>query len=391
MKSLINTLLLTLCAAFACPAAAADTLPPIRVGLTAALSGEYEAIGTEYLRGVKFWVEDVNERGALLGRRVELVHYDDESNAQRAAALYEKLITEDRVDLLIGPYSSTLTLTVSDVTERHGFPMPVEATAPIVFERGHRTLFGIYPTADNYMRDVLDIAAEKGLVRLALAHEQEAFPAAVAAGVRRMAADRGLRLVADESYPPNAGNLEPTIRRIVAAEPEVIVVGGYVDDAIQFVRALRATGYAPKLIAFSGGPAVPEFGEALGDDSHGVLVTTQWMRDGHIPGAFDFGFRYRQRYGHYPSYNAAGGYAAGQIIEAAVRLAGSTEQGAVREQLAAMKFQSVLGPYRVDERGRQTGKPFYTIQWQGPHRSLVYPPDIARWPMVYPFPDWHSR
>ncbi len=115
------------------------------------------------------------------------------------------------------------------------------------------------------------------------------------------------------------------------------------------------------------------------------------MRSERIPGAFDFGFRYRARHGLYPSYHAAGGYACGQILEAAVRLAGTTDPAAVREQLQSMVFRSILGDYRVNEAGMQIGKPKYLIQWQDMHRSLVYPPEISRWKVRYPFPAWSDR
>jgi ABC-type branched-subunit amino acid transport system substrate-binding protein len=115
------------------------------------------------------------------------------------------------------------------------------------------------------------------------------------------------------------------------------------------------------------------------------------MRDARIPGSFDFGYRFREHYGVYPSFNSAGGYAAGQILEAAVRLTGTTDHAAVREQLRNLKFRSILGHYRVDESGQQVGKPIYVIQWQDGHRSLVLPEELARWEARYPYPSWDSR
>jgi branched-chain amino acid transport system substrate-binding protein len=110
-----------------------------------------------------------------------------------------------------------------------------------------------------------------------------------------------------------------------------------------------------------------------------------------MPGSSDFSFRYRLKYGVNADYNAAGGYAAGQIIEAAVRLAGSIDKDKVREQLATMKFRSLIGHFRVDENRRQVGKPNYVIQWQEGRRRLIYPENLARFEMDYPFPPWKDR
>ena len=115
---------------------------PVKVGLATSLSGKYETFGTEQSRGVKMWVEDMNERGALLGRPVELIIYDNESDRETCARLYEKLITEDKVDLLIGPYSSGMTLAARPVVEKHNFPLMVEGTAPSIWERGVKNMFG---------------------------------------------------------------------------------------------------------------------------------------------------------------------------------------------------------------------------------------------------------
>ena len=367
----------------------------IRLGLTESQSGEFKNLSGAFVEGVKFWASDLVDRG---GNPIDLVIYDDESNPQLAAELYERLITEDQVDILIGPFSSTLAAAVAPVAEKHNFPMVVEATAPVVFSKGYKNIFGIYTPAEHNMASVLNMAAEKGLKTLAIAYQQSDFPEAVAAGTRRAAPDKGLSVVFDDSYPVIAPDLDGLAAAMAKSRPDIIVLGAYLADSIAFVQALKATGYAPKMLAISGAPAVDEFGVQLGPDADGVIATTQWMRDGRIPGSFDFGYRYKQFYGHYPSYNAAGGYAAGQIMEAAARLAQLRNvtdpmevRNRMREQLSTMKFQSLLGNYRVDASGQQSGEEIYVIQWQWPHRSLIAPTDIARWQLKYPFPAWDAR
>ena len=147
-------------------AAHAQQMPasePIWVGTTQSLSGRFAAEGKLQLEGLLMWVGDINARGALLGRRVELVHYDDQSDPDRVAMLYEKLIAEHQVDLLIGPYSSELTLRASDVAERHNFPMvTAAASADRIWDRGYRNVFGIDVLSSNYMDIAVTEAAKRG-------------------------------------------------------------------------------------------------------------------------------------------------------------------------------------------------------------------------------------
>ena len=377
-------------------AASAQEMRTVRLGMTVSETGEFKEQSAAFVSGVKFWARDLLDRGA---NPIELITYDDESKPAKAAELYERLITQDNVDLLIGPFSSSQVMAVAPVVERHNFPMIVEASAPVVFQQGFRNVFGIYTPADVNMDGVMDMARENGLSSVAIAYQNSEFPAAVAQGARATAPGKGLSVVFDGSYPVGAESLEDLAGSLASARPDLIILGAYLEDSIRFVKALKATGYAPKMLAVSGAPSLRQFGEALGADADGVIATTQWMRSGRIPGSFDFAFRYRERYDVYPGYNAAGGYAAGQIIEAAARLSRLREvsndpqaiRSRVREQLATMNFQSLLGNYRVDETGRQRGKALYIIQWQGPHRSLIAPKDIARWQLKFPFPGWSAR
>ena len=156
------------------------------------------------------------------------------------------------------------------------------------------------------------------------------------------------------------------------------------EDSIALVQHLKQAGVTPNMMAFTIGPALFEFGNQLGADAEGIIGIVQWLRSVPLPGSEDFAYRYRQRYGHNPGVYAAIGYSAGQVIEAAVRLADSTAHDAVREQLRSMQFRSLLGEYQVDETGRQIGKRNYLLQWQDGHRRLVAPDNVAERALVYP-------
>ena len=359
---------------------------PLRIGATISDTGTLAEFGEQVRRGLTMWQAEVNERGGLLGRAVELVLLDDQSMPEAAVAHYQGMLRSG-IKLFISPYSSTQTLAVRDALGTSDYAMVSIASAPAIWDRSDPRVFGAYTPANHNMDPVLELATRRSLTRIALAWQRSEFPSAVADGVRTAAAARNLQIVADESYAEGTQDFTQLTRKIAAQNPELVVVGSYLQDAIDFTRAARQTGLKPRLLAFSGGPALREYGDSVGwETAQGVISTVQWLRSVRLPGAFDFGFRYRQEFAVYPSYDAAGGYAAGQILEAAMRLATSAEPRAVRKQLGTMKFRSILGHYRVDEYGMQTAKANYLVQWQDNHISLVYPAHLARWQVIYPLP-----
>jgi len=359
---------------------------PLRIGATISETGSLADLGIQVRRGLVMWQAGVNERGGLLGRAVELVLHDDGSDATRATQHYQQM-REAGINLFISPYSSEMTLAVRDLVGRDNIAMVAIASAPQIWQTNDSRIFGAYTPANQNMDPFLHMVAKRGLSTVALTYQDSEFPNAVAAGVRAKAAELQLSIVLDRSYAEDTPNWEPLTRAIREAQPDAIIVGSYLQDAIEFTKSAKANNVTAKLIAFSGGPALRQYGDAVGSDvAEGVISTVQWLRSVRMPGSFDFGFRYRSQFGVYPSYDAAGGYAAGQILEAALRLAKTAEPSDVRKQLSSMKFRSILGHYRVDEKGMQNAKPTYLVQWQDNHISLVYPPQLARWQVVYPLP-----
>lgn len=394
MNSLLRNpaAILLACLLFCGVAQAADKRGVIRIGATASMSGDYQVPGTSQAQGLRMWADDVNKRGALLGKRVELVTYDDTSDAATSAALYEKLITEDRVDLLIGPYGSDITLAAAEVADRHGIPMVAAgAAARGIWMRGLENVFQIDTPAGQYMDLPLALANKEGLTRVALVYADSEFPREVADGVRESVSAYGMELVFDEAYPADQTGLADLAVRAAASQPEVLLGGTYLEDSIALVRAAKAAGLSPKIFAMTVGPAFREFREALGDDTDGIMGTVAWMRSGNLPMAYDFSYRYKQKFGANASAQAAYGYAAGQVLEAAVRLADTPDHDAVREQLREMKFRSLLGHYRVDGSGIQLAKKTYVLQWQGNYRLLVLPEDLKDAPVQFPFVPWSQR
>lgn len=358
----------------------------LRIGATISDTGTLADFGIQVRRGLTMWQAEVNERGGLLGRAVELVLIDDQSNPTLAATRYQQMVA-DGISLFVSPYSSEMTIAVRDALGQADIAMVAIASSPQIWDRPDPRVFGAYTPANHNMDPFLELVAKHSLARVALAWQDAEFPRAVAQGARQKAESLGLTIVANESYPASTIDFTALTTRLRASEPDAIIVGSYLQDAINFSKAAKQVGLQSQLIAFSGGPALREYGDAVGaDTAQGVISTVQWLRSVRMPGSFDFGFRYRQLFSIYPSYDAAGGYAAGQILESAMRLAKSDAPDAVRSQLGSMKFRSIIGHYRVDEQGMQEAKNNYLVQWQDNHISLVYPPQLARWQVLFPLP-----
>src|SRR3990170_2049823 len=187
------------------------------VGTSVALTGKYDRTGREQLQGFSMWMEEVNARGGLLGNKVRLVHYDDESKPETGAKLYEKLITDDKVDLLIGPYSSDVTLAASSIAEKHNFCMVSSgASASEIWERRYKNTLGLYTLADLYMDQIIELGKSKGLKKIALVYENTAFPRGVAAGVKTKAKQLGMQIVFEEEYGKASTDFSSMIVKIKA-------------------------------------------------------------------------------------------------------------------------------------------------------------------------------
>ncbi len=351
----------------------------IKIGLTASLTGKYREAGIQQLQGIQMWRDDINERGSLLGRPVELVVRDDHSRADDTEALYEQLILKDSVDFLLGPYSSDNTIVAAKVAEKYKMPLlAIAASAPSIWGNTHNGyVFGTYVQSDKLMENVIELAVENNIKRVAIVYANTTYTHSIAIGARRIAKQHDLEVTFYEMFGKGEGSIRTTVGRFAETNPELIIVGAYLEDSIEIVKELKQQGVRQKMLVFSGSVDTVEFKDALGGDVEGVVSAIQWSQAQHLPGAYDFSFRYKQKYGTNPSYQAAGGYAAGQILEAAVRLSGSLSKEKLRIELQALKFRSLFGHYRVDLSGRQIGKQAYIMQWQDGERKLVMPKSVS--------------
>jgi len=365
---------------------------PIRIGASISNTGTYAKIGRYMQEAYLLWERQVNERGGILGRPVKIVIYDDKSDPGTAVKLYEKLVTEDKVELLLGPYSSPISMAVSVIADKHKQPMvlPVAASTAI-FTRGFKYIFMILAPGESYMEGVVDIAASRGARTAAVVSEDTAFPKSVAVGAAQVAEQRGLRVVFRDSYAKGTTDFSAMITKIKAANPDIFIAGSYFDDAVAITRQMRELDFNPKVIAFSAGSDLPEFYQQLGKNAEYVYSPTPWEAEMPFPGSKEFVEAYRKMWNRDPIYQSAAAYGGVLIFEKAIQQVGRLDRERIREALLKLEDTNLFGLYKVDERGLQIGRKMAILQWRDGKKVLVWPKVIAAGEPVYPAPPWRDR
>jgi branched-chain amino acid transport system substrate-binding protein len=365
---------------------------PIRVGASISLTGRYDRTGKELQNGYLLWAEQANASGGVMGRQIQFEIYDDQSDPETARNLYEKLISEDKVDLIIGPYSSPVTLPASTVAEKYGYPMIVSgASASDIYTRGYKNVFGIYTAAALYLDGAVDIANKNGYRTAAIINENSAFAKDTASGARQKALQAGMQVVFEEEYPNTVRDLNPILIKMRPLNPDVILGGTYGEDSTILIRQLKDLNWTPKIVALTVGPALPDFYQTLGEDAEYVMGATQWEPGVRGPGVAEFATTYRAKYGYDSGYHAAGGFAAGQLLKQAIERAGAVDNDKIRAALATMEATTIYGAYKVDATGNQVGKPSYLVQWLRGERKIVWPDALAEAAATVPVPEWARR
>jgi|KBSSwiStaDraftv2_1062776.scaffolds.fasta_scaffold00506_33 branched-chain amino acid transport system substrate-binding protein len=370
--------------------AAAQT--PIKIGASMSVTGTYAKPGSYQKEGYDVCIDELNAKGGLLGRKVELVIYDDQSQPATAVKLYEKLITEDKVDAVMGPYSSAVSEAVANVTEKYKKVMvaPLAATTSI-FKKGRKYIFMVITPAENYLDGLIDMAAKRGLKTVAIINEDTLFPKASAAGTAEAAKKRGMQVVLQEAYPKGNTDFSALLVKIKAANPDVIAAGTYFDDAVAITRQMKELNVNPKMFGLTVGGDLPEFYDLLKQNAEYVYGSTQWDETLPYPGQKEFLAAYTKKFKHEPSYHAAAGYAGCLIYGEAVKRAGTLDADKVREQLLKMEIKTAFGDYKVDADGFQVAHKMVMLQWQDGKRVVVWPDDLAGGKARYPTPEWGKR
>jgi branched-chain amino acid transport system substrate-binding protein len=382
-----------------------EATAPIRIGASLSLTGTYAALGQNQNRGYQLCVKHVNDKGGVLGKKLELVLYDDGSDPATAVRLYEKLIAQDKAELVLGPYGSPITEAVANVTEKYRMPMVTHATATSIFKKGRKFVFMVYPPAEVYFEGLIDLAARKGLKTVVIINEDTIFSKATARGAIELAKKKGLQVIFTEAYPKGNADFSAILRRLGDRDPDVLAAGTYFDDAVAITRQMKDLGVSPRMYGVTVGGDLPRFYEALGRTAEFVYGASAWvpelvtLRAGGLipiarqyPGAREFVESYRREFpGADFSYQSAAGYAICQILVEAVKRAGSLDGAKIRDAILKLDLHTVFGAFKVDQDGFQIAHKMLLFQWQDGKKVIVWPEELAPGKPRFPTPPWSQR
>jgi branched-chain amino acid transport system substrate-binding protein len=400
---------------------------PIKIGTSLPLTGEFSITGSLHRDGYQLCVDLINEGGGLLGRPVELIVSDNQSDVDTTLAQFERFINVDKVDLIFGTFSSKLTFPATAITEKAGYLHPIPSAAALrVYERGFKDLVYFQPNAAEYigaspvmmLKDL--VPADQQPKTVALAWADDFYANALIAGLvgdnvtfqnddgtektvslaPGELSKLGAEVVFKQQWPEGFTDWTTLAASIKAANADYLFAPvTSADEGIQLIRALKTVGYKPKGIFMSQG-AQAAFKDALGADANGVTIQTSWHPLANFTGVLNgkeftnqmFIDAYKAKYGVDAGEDAAIPFALCQGIEQAVRATGSTDNKVLHDWLAARTaadpVKTVLGDFYWDERGLPINKSFIMTQWQDGNLEFVYPTDAFPGvkPLVYPMP-----
>ena len=350
---------------------------PVKIGLTLGLSGKYAEMSKNQMNGYRLWEKQVNSRGGLLGREVKIIIYDDKSDTRIAKDLYEKLILTDKVDLLFGPYSSEIADAVFPVTEKYRYPVVSSgASSDSLFEKGYRYVFGTHTPASKIITGFLELLSLNGLNNIAIIHADDPFSIKVAESTGKWAERFGLNMVSSEGFRKGREDLDEFVLKAKESGAQGLIICGHLDEAVNMRLALKRLNWFPKAYFATVGPTVTAFYDRLGKEAEHVFSSTNWEPNARFPGSDEFYKAFIKAYKYMPNQQAAVAYAGGEVLEAAVKKAGSLDREKIRDSLAAMDAISIIGRYGVERTGLQLKHFNFIIQWQNGKKEIVWPEEL---------------
>jgi branched-chain amino acid transport system substrate-binding protein len=388
---------LTACGSRPSEKAAADTSKPIVVGISLPLTGDFSQPGGEAKRGYEVWASQVNKAGGILGRQVQLKIVDDASSQDTVVTDYTKLITQDKVDLLLGTFSSLLNYPASAVAEKNNMVFVEPAGgAPNMFTRGFKNLFFAQPATAPHQADVFvdwikSLPAGQRPATAAYPTQDDPFAAPVISSMQKQLEAVGVKTVYSSTYPADTTNFQSIASQLAGKKPDLIAQGAVFEDGVGLVRSLKQLNYSPKIMFQTSAPSnAGQYSSGVGVGStEGVFYTVSWHQDAKTPRNTDFVSGYKAAYQNAdPAEDAADAYAAAEVLQAAVTGVGAIDQTKIRDWLHANPVQTILGPLSWKATGEPNGK-FLLAQWQSGKAQVVAPAEAATSKtVVNPKPDW---
>jgi len=358
---------------------------PIKIGASIPLTGQFSEQGKAAEEGYKVWQDMINANGGLLGRQVELVIKDDASDQNTVVADYNALISQDKVDLLIGTYSSLLNLPASAVAEKHKM-LYIEPAggAPKIFDRGFKYLFfSQQATADKqgkgFAEWITSLPEDQRPKTAAYPTIDDPFVAPNVDGIREVLEAAGVKTVYSTTYQVDLTNFDTIVSAMRAAKPDLVVHGAFFNDGVGMIRAMLKADFKPTWLYQTTAPSLgEEYAKAIGaENTEGIIFAISHAPQAKTPGNAEFVAKYTEMFGGLPPEDAADAYGAAEVLQAAVEAVGNVDdQTAMADWLRANKVETILGTLSWDADGRPQGE-FLTGQWQNNKVEYILPQKFA--------------
>ncbi len=355
----------------------AENAKPIRIGLSMAQTGALSGAGKSGLLALQIWRDDINARGGLLGRQIELIAYDDQSNPSMAPGIYTKLLDVDKVDLLIAPYSTNVTAPIMPLVKQRDVLLIGNFALDVNAQIRHDKYFNIMPWASvkDATAPLFGLCKKIGAKSIAVLAADAEFAQTFANGIRAGVKANGLTSVYDQNYPPNTVDFSSLIRALRATKPDVVFVASYPSDSSAIIRAVNEIGIGSSVKLFGGGMVGLQNAsimESLGSALNGVVNYHVWVPEKSMdfPGVKDFITRYQAKakqanvdpLGFYlPPFN----YAIGQLLAEAVTATKSLDHKILANYLHENEVKTVVGNIRFGATGEWAVPRIVYVQFNG--------------------------
>ena len=373
----------------------------IQFGCALSLSGKLEEEGCLTKEGYELWKEHVNSQGGILIGNdrylIDIIYYDDESNPQKTTSLVDKLINEDKVDFLLGPYGSGATFEAAALAEKYRVPMVVGvAPAEKIFTQGFKYTFGLLSSSRDYFQNILQGAAslEPKPNRVAILSTDVPY-LYIAEGAEQHAKRLEFEVIPIITV-EKGDDLSSILSDLKDDNPNMVLFCAPFGEALSFVKTAKAVGLSPKMFGIMVAPCDPAFVEHLGKDANYIFGPCQWTSnlpyDGPVFGSSeDYARLFRDKFGKEPEYHSAAATACGVTYQLALEKASSLDREDVRDALVSLDAMTFYGRIKFNEQGRDIYNPMVAIQVQRGKRVTVWPEHLATGSAKYPTPPWEER
>lgn len=371
---------------------------PIVIGASLSTSGDFSDDGAAFKQGYELWANQVNKNGGLLGRQVKLDLVGDNSTPDQVTTNYQKLITVDKVDLTIGPYSSLLTKPASVVTNRYGYALIEGAGgAPSVFNRGIKGIYDVSVPVENLLLSfgqmLAAMPADQRPTTVAYATEDDPFTQPQVDKVKALLEGAGIKTVSYQVFPSETSDYQPIASKVINSHADVFIGGTHIQNSEAFIKIFRQQHYNPKAAMFTAGPDVgAPFVQAVGvANTEGIAFSNSWWPELNNSRNNAFVQAFTAAYNVKPddiSADSAEAFAVGEVLQQAVTQCQCTDNAKLIQTLNTGKFDSVQGPVQFNSVGMNANLPAYLLQWQHGNVVCVYPTPPATATFEYPKPNW---